>query len=203
MTTVNNTSNVTSGTGSSTTTSSNSILGKDDFLKLLVTQMQYQDPLSPTDDTQSIAQMAQFSSLEQMENMNTSTRISQAVNMIGDEVTWSDSDGNTHSGGVGSVTMKNGQPQVNVDEDWTTVSANDCAGKTIKWTDTSSNSFTGVIKEVDYVNGSPQVLVDVTKSDGTTAEGYMDFSKVKTATVTSQVSLDDVTDITKTSATTT
>lgn len=45
-------------------------LGKEAFLKLLVTQLQHQDPLNPLDDKQFIAQLAQFSSLEQMNNIS-------------------------------------------------------------------------------------------------------------------------------------
>ncbi len=47
-----------------------SALGKDDFLKLLLVQMQNQDPLEPVDNRQMLAEMAQFSSLEQMSNLN-------------------------------------------------------------------------------------------------------------------------------------
>jgi flagellar basal-body rod modification protein FlgD len=61
------------GTGSSTslTGSIQKNMNKDDFLRLLVTQLQYQDPLSPEDPKDFVAQLAQFSSLEQQINSNT------------------------------------------------------------------------------------------------------------------------------------
>ncbi len=52
-------------------TSLKETMGKDDFLKLLVAQMQAQDPLDPMDNTDFSAQLAQFSALEQMQNVNT------------------------------------------------------------------------------------------------------------------------------------
>ena len=79
------------------TASKNDVLGKDAFLKLLVTQLQNQDPLNPLDDKEFIAQLAQFSSLEQMTNISEGiTSLTEktaqqdmlsAVNYIGKEVT--------------------------------------------------------------------------------------------------------------------
>jgi len=58
-------------------------LGKDDFLKLLVTQLQYQNPLEPMDNKEYIAQLAQFSSLEQMQNLNLQFANLSAITTIG------------------------------------------------------------------------------------------------------------------------
>ncbi|WP_088105096.1 flagellar hook assembly protein FlgD [Halalkalibacter urbisdiaboli] len=78
--------------------SSNNILGKDDFLKILITQLQNQDPSNPMDDREFIAQMATFSSLEQMTNMNQSIQkfvnfqmsqnLLQHSELIGKKVQW-------------------------------------------------------------------------------------------------------------------
>ena len=58
-----------------------STLDKDSFMLLLVTQFKYQDPLNPMDDKEFISQMAQFSSLEQMMNMNESMeKQTEAIN---------------------------------------------------------------------------------------------------------------------------
>ena len=113
----------TGSTGSTGSTNNNSTsstttnaLGKDTFLQLLVEQMKYQDPLSPTDNTQMIAQLAQFSSLEQMNNLNSAfTELSgnidqlnflSASTMLGKHVTGVGADGKTITGSVSGVTMK-------------------------------------------------------------------------------------------------
>ena len=57
-------------------------LDKDAFLNLLVTQLRYQNPLQPMEDKEFIAQMAQFSSLEQAQNTTQITKMNSAYNMV-------------------------------------------------------------------------------------------------------------------------
>lgn len=95
-------------------------LGKNDFLNLLVTQFRYQDPLDPMDDKEFIAQMAQFTSLEQMQNMNSVLSNSQAFSLIGKNVTANVTDPNTFeiktvSGIVSTVKMSNGKTYLIID----------------------------------------------------------------------------------------
>jgi flagellar basal-body rod modification protein FlgD len=97
-------------------------LGKDDFLKLLTTQLTHQDPMNPVEDKDFIASMAQFSALEQtanvakaMESLSFSSQVSQGVSLIGRNVKY-EVDGVQGSGTVSSVSVKNGKISILVGE---------------------------------------------------------------------------------------
>ena len=66
--------------------SSGAELGKDAFLQLLTTQLQYQDPLEPMDNTAMVSQLAQFSALEEMQNVSSALSNSQALSLVGKNV---------------------------------------------------------------------------------------------------------------------
>lgn len=125
-TTLGLTANVKNGKIDSTTSSSSSSkssggeMGKDEFLQLLVAQMKYQDPLQPTDNTQYVSQLATFSSLEQMQNLNQTSVNSQAFNLVGKEVIMetTTSSGKTSyiQGTVDYVTMSGKKTYLSIDD---------------------------------------------------------------------------------------
>jgi flagellar basal-body rod modification protein FlgD len=96
-------------------------LGQEDFLKLLTVQMQQQDPMKPMDDTQAIAQMAQFSSLQQMSSLNDSitamrldSQLASAGSLLGRQATVVDSKGETVTGVVDSVEQTDTGPMLSI-----------------------------------------------------------------------------------------
>jgi flagellar basal-body rod modification protein FlgD len=100
----------------------NKELDRDAFLQLLTLQMQNQDPMSPMDNTQMVAQLAQFSSLEQMNTLNTSftglktemdhLNFLSTNNLIGRTILGADTDGNAVQGKVEKVVMLDGAVSV-------------------------------------------------------------------------------------------
>jgi flagellar basal-body rod modification protein FlgD len=86
-------------------------LNQADFLQLLVTQMSSQDPLDPQSDTEFAAQLAQFSALQQTQDMSQNLSALQATSMMGQSVTAAPSDGSAPvTGLVSSVTISAGTP---------------------------------------------------------------------------------------------
>lgn len=118
-------------------------LGKEAFLQLLVTQMQYQDPLDPQDNSEYLAQLAQFSALEQMTNLNdamqtvtdavntinTSILVGQASSLIGQEIEWTNDKGEIESGKVDALKVIDGTPYLIVGEKIVDISTVETIGK--------------------------------------------------------------------------
>ena len=147
------------------TTKANDELGKDAFLQLLVAQMKYQDPLDPQDNSEYIAELANFSALEQMtnvasnleklsdivNNIDTSVLVGQLSSMIGKGINWN-----------------------------TTVTVPGEDGKSI----TKNETMTGLVRGVTLTDGgNPTVIAEVN------GKGY----KVSISDITSVYELSTVT----------
>jgi flagellar basal-body rod modification protein FlgD len=102
------------------TSGSNQTLNLQDFLKILLTELQFQDPLKPMDNEQFMAQMAQFSTLEQTQQLSSKVdqllsiqSTSQSVGLLGRTIEISSTGGNV-SGQVTSLSLTNGTPTLSI-----------------------------------------------------------------------------------------
>jgi flagellar basal-body rod modification protein FlgD len=121
MTTIPPTSSSNPAASTQATQATNGMMGKNDFLKLFVAQLQHQDPMNPMQDADFMGQMASFSTLEQVSNMAAeNTRIAQnlasgnAIGLIGRTVTWMDENDVEHTGRVEGVKTTDGKPSLTV-----------------------------------------------------------------------------------------
>jgi flagellar basal-body rod modification protein FlgD len=97
-------------------------MGKDQFLKLFVAQLQHQDPMNPMNDSEFMGQMASFSTLEQVSNLAAANErvasnltSSSAIGLIGRTVSYVDENDQIHTGKVDKVTTAGGVPTLTVD----------------------------------------------------------------------------------------
>jgi flagellar basal-body rod modification protein FlgD len=131
-------SSTVNATTAATSTSSSQSLGKDDFLQLLIAQIKNQDPLQPTENTEFVAQLAQFSSLEQtmgindrldaLTQQNLGLANSQVVGLVGKQATVKGSLVSTDGSGLAtpvSFTLDGASAQ-------TTVTIQDPSGRTVR-----------------------------------------------------------------------
>ena len=174
MSTTSAVSSTSSSTTSTSTTSTSGVLGQDAFLKLLICQMQNQDPLNPMDNTEYVSQLAQFTSLEQMqemnstmEDMNTTYNNTQATGMIGKTVKYTSSDDSSvKTGIVSGVTFDDGEAKLKIGSD--TVSLDEV---TQVYTDTSS---IGLSERSQYALSLVGSTVDYYTANGVFSTGNVD-----------------------------
>ncbi len=100
---------------------SKNAMDEADFLNLLITQLKNQDPTNPVNDKEFIGQMAQFTSLKQMNNMSTSLNqfvrefsFTKAVALVNKEIDWTDDTGHAQTGIVDSIKVRAGDTFLNV-----------------------------------------------------------------------------------------
>jgi len=179
------TNNSVSNTSSKTaTTKKDTSLGKDDFLKMLVTQLKNQDPLKPMDDTAFVAQMAQFSSLEQMQNMNSATLATQANGMIGNNVTWTNNKNEVFEGVVKGVNIVSGESKLIVDVDAITYTGfmptktTDLLNKKVSWVDADKVTHSGVITDAKVVNTALNITASSVDANGKVTSNTFDSKQV-------------------------
>ena len=120
------TTTTTQSSSTSNTSATSSLLGKDQFLQLMMAELQNQNPMSPnsSDPTQYVTELAQFTSLEQQTNTAQSTaqsaqadQASQALALLGHTVSYIDPAGNSGTGVVQKVDFTTSGPTLTVNGD--------------------------------------------------------------------------------------
>jgi flagellar basal-body rod modification protein FlgD len=118
MTTVTPTAHAASaaaGQSASTTENPSGILGQNDFLKLMIAQLQAQNPLEPGNSNEYINELAQFTQVEQTTNLANASELSGAVQLIGHKVAYDGASGETTTGTVQSVQSSSSGTTVTVE----------------------------------------------------------------------------------------
>jgi flagellar basal-body rod modification protein FlgD len=123
----------------------NSALTKNDFLQMLITKLQYQDPLNPVTDDSFVADMAQFSSLEQMQNLNTSFT-AQSTSMD-----------NMNTNLVALIAMQNTTQAAGLIGKSVTLTTQSTTAS--DGTTTPGTTVSGQVSSIQFVNGQPQIMV--------------------------------------------
>ncbi|HSO18247.1 MAG TPA: flagellar hook capping FlgD N-terminal domain-containing protein [Desulfosarcina sp.] len=149
----------------------NAVMGKDDFLTLLVAQLQHQDPLNPSESTEFTAQLAQFSSLEQLQNIDASLNGFEVYQATLNNIQASGFIGKTVTASGSSIGVSGGTPDpVRFDL------ANDADSVYIQIYD-SFGSFVADIQAGARSAGEQQAVWDGRDANGTAvADGAYTFS---------------------------
>jgi flagellar basal-body rod modification protein FlgD len=92
-----------SASASSTPENPNGVLGQNDFLKLMIAQLQAQNPLEPGNSNEYVNELAQLTQVEQTTNLANASELSGAVQLIGHTVSYDNASGETLTGPVQSV----------------------------------------------------------------------------------------------------
>ena len=161
-------------------------LDKQAFLKLLVAQMKYQDPMQPTDNTEYVSQLAQFSSLEAMNNVSQSVDLQRATGLIGKVVTAANTDPVTgveteKTGTVDFVSQSGSKTYVTINGDQFEL---DKVNKV--WDDTYADAYT-------ITNSWSKLLKDLPNASLITANNKDTYRQQVESLYASYMSMDDYT----------
>lgn len=146
---------IVSSGSSSTQASATSTLTQQDFLSILLTQLQFQDPLKPMDDEQFVAQLAQFSALEvntessaKLDTLISFASVNQGVNLLGHTVTINSTQAgisgtSSSSGTVSAVDFSTGEPLLTVTTSSATLTSVPLSNVTLVQQPSTSTGTTG------------------------------------------------------------